>query len=54
MADVSGQKQFVTDQHVLAGIGSKTEHYPFIAMSSGKFTEVCTSIMFITWYKWLV
>ncbi|PKS07816.1 hypothetical protein jhhlp_006424 [Lomentospora prolificans] len=39
MADVSGQKQFVTDQHVLAGIGSKTEHYPFIAMSSGKFTE---------------
>lgn len=40
MADMSGKKQFVTDQHVLAGIGSKTEHYPFIAMSSGKFTEV--------------
>ncbi|CAI4215403.1 unnamed protein product [Parascedosporium putredinis] len=39
MADMSGKKQFVTDQHVLAGIGSKTEHYPFIAMSSGKFTE---------------
>jgi len=46
MQDVSGRKQFVTDQHVLAGIGSKTEPYPFLAMSSGKFTEV--SVIFFS------
>ena len=44
MADASGRKQFVTDQHILAGIGTKTEQYPFIAMSNGKFEEVCRSL----------
>jgi hypothetical protein len=39
MTDHRGKK-FVTDQHVLAGIGSRTEQYPFIAMSTGQFTEV--------------
>ncbi|SPN97463.1 related to Pol II transcription elongation factor [Cephalotrichum gorgonifer] len=39
MPDASGRKQVVTDQHILVGIGSKTEQYPFIAMSNGKFTE---------------
>lgn len=44
MPDASGRKQFVTDQHVVAGIGSRTEQYPFLAMSNGKFTEVCPSL----------
>lgn len=41
MPDAGGRKQFITDQHILAGIGSRTEQYPFLAMSNGKFTEVC-------------
>ena len=44
MGDASGRKQFVTDQHILAGIGTKTEQYPFIAMSNGKFEEVRRSL----------
>lgn len=45
MPDASGRKQFITDQHILAGIGSKTEQYPFLAMSNGKFMEVCLSML---------
>jgi hypothetical protein len=35
-----GKRAFVTDQHVIAGLGKKVEPYPFIAISSGRFTEV--------------
>ena len=40
MDDASGKKQMITDQYFVAGIGKRTETYPFIAASTGKFTQV--------------
>lgn len=40
MEDGRGGNSFVTDQYVVAGLGKRTETYPFVAISSGKFTEV--------------
>lgn len=33
---------FVTDQYVKAAHGKSAKEFPFIAASSGKFTEVCS------------
>ncbi|KKF93257.1 RNA polymerase-associated protein RTF1 [Ceratocystis platani] len=39
MQDARGSNSFVTEQYVVAGLGKRTETYPFVAISSGKLTE---------------
>ncbi|KAL5604920.1 hypothetical protein BROUX41_001750 [Berkeleyomyces rouxiae] len=39
MQDGRGSNSFVTEQYVVAGLGKRTETYPFVAISSGKVTE---------------
>jgi RNA polymerase-associated protein RTF1 len=37
--DVANKKQMVVDTYIVAGIGKRTETYPFIAASTGRFTQ---------------
>jgi hypothetical protein len=41
MDDAGGKKQIIVDMYFIAGIGKRTETYPFIAASTGRFTQVC-------------
>jgi len=38
--DTATKKQIVVDMYFIAGIGKRTETYPFIAASTGRFTQV--------------